>query len=199
MISLSVTDILTHLVVTFLTPMFLATTGGDLDQARAAALATVQACTIRNPLDLLLVGQLIALSFATLCSVSQSMDEDLSINQVLRLRGNAANLHRASENCRAALPEPVTTTQDEPLTAAELAAEAEVIAEVKRLRQRVIDHKAALARPAASPAQPDPDFPPRFPEDFDTMKAAMAQIVAESDRRAREAPPGHAPTARPQR
>jgi hypothetical protein len=40
--SLSITDILTHLVVTFLTPMFFATTGGDFDQARAAALATVR-------------------------------------------------------------------------------------------------------------------------------------------------------------
>jgi hypothetical protein len=200
--SLSATDVLTHLVVTLLTPMFLATTGGDLDQARAAALATVRVCTIRNPLDLLLVGQMIALSLATLSSISQSMADDLSINQILRLRGNAVSLHRASERCRAALPEPASTSQDVPLSDAERAAEEELFAEVMRARQRVAEHNASLTQsPSAQPATPspippqaDPDFPPRFPDSFDAMKATMALIVAESDRRVREAAPDDALT-----
>jgi hypothetical protein len=203
--SLPATDVLTHLVVTFLTPMFLATTGCDLEQAHAAAFATVQACTIRNPLDLLLVGQLIALGLATLSSLSQSMADDLSINQILRLRGNAVSLHRAGERCRAALPEQDSATQDASLSAGELAAEDELIAEVMRARQRVADYNATAAQPQSvpdRPAQPatpkpippqaDPDFPPEFPDSLATMKAAMAHIVTESDRR--EAAPNHAPT-----
>jgi hypothetical protein len=205
--SLSITDVLTHLVVTFLTPMFLATTGGDLDQARAGAFATVQACTIRNPLDLLLVGQMIALGLATLSSVSLSMTDDLSINQILRLRGSAVSLHRASERCRAALPEPGSASQDLPLSDAERAAEEELFAEVMHARQRAAERSASLtqtpsasASPAQSPA-PSPippqaghDFPPRFPDSVDTMKAAMVHIIAESDRRVRESAPSDPPT-----
>jgi hypothetical protein len=206
-ISLSITDVLTDLVVTFLTPIFLATTGGDLGQARAAARATVQACTIRNPLDLLLVGQMIALGLATLSSLSQSMADDLSVSQILRLRGNAVSLHRASERCRAALSEPGPASEDLPLSDSERAAEEELFAEVMRARQRVAEGKASLAqaqsvpppsaRPAAAgsiPPQVDPDFPPRFPDSLDTMQAAMAHIVAESDRRVRDTAPDLAPT-----
>src|ERR1700733_9648002 len=96
-------DILTNLIVAFLTPMFLATTGGDLNQARTAATETVNAYTARHPADLLLIGQSIALGLAVLSSISLSMAENIPINLILRLRGNAASMHRAADKCRSAL------------------------------------------------------------------------------------------------
>jgi hypothetical protein len=127
------------------------------------------------------------------------MADDLSINQILRLRGNVVSMQRATERCRHALPEQDATAQDAPLPDSELAAEEELIAEVMRARQRAAEYNATLTQAqlaagligaaARTQAHPDPDFPPRFPDSFDTMKAAMAQIVADSDRRLREAAP----------
>ena len=47
-------------------------------------------------MDLLLIGQMIALGLATLSSVSLSMAENIPISLILRLRGSAVSLHRAS-------------------------------------------------------------------------------------------------------
>ncbi|HEY4040227.1 MAG TPA: hypothetical protein VGM32_00105, partial [Rhodopila sp.] len=100
------TSVLLNLIITFLTPMLLTTTGGDREQARSAALQTVSAYAARNPAELLLVGQSIALGIAMLSSVSLSMAENIPINLILRLRANAVSLHRAAERCRRALPQP---------------------------------------------------------------------------------------------
>ena len=109
-------NILTNLIVTFLTPMFLATTGGDLNQARAAATETVNAYTARHPADLLLIGQSIALGLAVLSSISLSMAENIPITLILRLRGNAVSLHRAADKCRQALPESALAATHTPLS-----------------------------------------------------------------------------------
>src|ERR1700761_568485 len=100
------TDILKNLIVTLLTPMLLTATGGDRDQARQAAIETVNAYAVSHPAELLLVGQSIALGIAMLSSVSLSMSENIPINLILRLRNNAVSLHRAAERCRSALPQP---------------------------------------------------------------------------------------------
>jgi hypothetical protein len=147
------------MIVALLTPMFLTTTG-DVDQAYAAALATVRSCTARNPIDLLLIGQMIALSLATISSASLSMEENIPINLALRLRGNAVSLHRATEKCRQALPEPDPANAcDAPLSDAELATGAEIIAGVERSRKRVAEYRVSFAQPLAgpTPADPNPD------------------------------------------
>jgi hypothetical protein len=144
-------DILMHTVVTFLTPMFLATTGAR-DQARTAAIETVRACLTPNPMDLLLIGQMIALGLATLSSVSLSMAENIPISLILRLRGSAVSLHRASDQCRRALPEPVQ--QEAPLSDIDLAEEERIIAEVAETRKRVAEYQASFAQPQAAPNPP---------------------------------------------
>jgi hypothetical protein len=191
-----ITDILIHTVVTFLTPMFLPTFG-DLDQAHTAALETVRACLTRNPMDLFLIGQMIAFGLATLSSVSLSMTEDIPINLVLRLRANAVSLHRASDRCRRALPEP--NPQDAPLSDIDLEEEQRIIAEVARTQKRVAEYQASFAQPQAAPPPSapsapkaitkefDPNFSQNAPESLDVMKAAMARIVAEAERRIGEA------------
>jgi hypothetical protein len=177
-------DLVMSVMIAFLTPMLLATTGGDRAQARATAIQTVNAYAARNPAELLLIGQSIALGLGVLSSISLSMAENIPINLILRLRGNAASLHRAAEQCRRALgeAEQAALAYEAPLSDIDLQAEQEIIAEVARTRQRVTEYQASLAQPqAAPPAAPDsPDSPA-------TMKAAMAALLADSERRIAEA------------
>jgi hypothetical protein len=179
-------DILTNLIVAFLTPMFLATTGGDLNQARTAAIETVNAYTARHPADLLLIGQSIALGLAVLSSISLSMAENIPINLILRLRGNAASLHRAADKCRSALADPQHDVCEPVLSDVDLQAEQDIIAEVARTRQRAADYEASLTQPPAAPASPLLP-PPEYPDSPATMKAAMAALLADSERRIAEA------------
>lgn len=180
------TDVLLHMIVTLLTPMFLTTTS-DIDQAYAAALATVRSCTARNPMDLLLIGQMIAFGLATLTSISLSMEDNIPINQILRLRGNAVSLHRASEECRRALPEPEPdlADADTPLTAAELQHEAEVIAEVEQTRNRVAEYQARFAPSKATPAAPATvaNLRPDAAKSPDETRPATVQATIEPARR----------------
>jgi hypothetical protein len=182
------------MIATFLAPMFLAVTGGDYDQARAAAIATVRSCTARNPMDLLLIGQMIALGLATLSSVGLSMAEELPITLILRLRGNAVSLHRTSEHCRRALPEPSSTAQHAVLPDIDQEAEAVTVQVTQTSKP---EFPASFSQP---PVTPNPYSPPAleavspdadldFPESLDAMKAAMAHIIAESERRAGDAKP----------
>jgi hypothetical protein len=156
------TDVLPHMVATLLTPMFLTATG-NLDQAYAAAMATVRSCTARNPMDLIVIAQMIAFGLAALSALSLSMEENIPINQALRLRGNAVSLHRASDKCRRALPDP-DPARDTPHAEAQSQYATEIIAEVER------------TAPEASA-----DFPLDAPESLDEMKATMACIVAGSE------------------
>ncbi len=180
-------EVFMNLIVAFLTPMFLATTGGDLDLARAAATETVNAYTARNQSDLLLIAQTIALGLAVLSSVSLSMAENIPIGLILRLRSNAASLHRAADICRRALPEPAATlTQPQPRdTDAE--SERAIIAQVARTQQRVAAHQAGLdAEPRQSPEAllfPNGEFP----DSPAKLKAAMNAVLTDSERRIAEA------------
>jgi hypothetical protein len=155
---LRATDVFMHLIVTFLTPMFLAAAGGDPAVARAAATETVNAHCARNLADLLPIAQVIAFGLAVLGSLSLSMAEDLSIPLILRLRGNAATLNRGAEQCRRVLRDPsVRDTTPYWLAPdfdpeAERAQEEAVIANVLRATQRVAEVNArTTTKPAASP------------------------------------------------
>jgi hypothetical protein len=108
----SPSDAFMNLIVTVLTPMFLAAASGNLNQARAAAIQTVNAYTGRDAASLLLIAQSIAFSLAVLSSISLSMAESIPIVLILRLRGNAASLHRAGDKCRRALAETAPETAD---------------------------------------------------------------------------------------
>jgi hypothetical protein len=103
---MTATSLSMNLVIAFLTPMLLAAAGGDRDQAAAMAVETVDAYNARTPADLLLVGEGIALGLGVLSSLGLSMAENIPINQILRLRGNAASLHRAADQCRRAVARP---------------------------------------------------------------------------------------------
>ena len=92
-----------HLIITYLTPMFLATAGGDVQYARMAATEAVKAYKAHEHVDLLYIAQIIAFGLAILDSLNRSMADNLSVTQVLRLRSNAASLSRAAERCQRVL------------------------------------------------------------------------------------------------
>jgi hypothetical protein len=189
------TTYLMNLIIGFLTPMLLDATGGDRAQAEKTAIQTVNAYAIRNPAELLLVGQSIALGIAMLSSVSLSIAENIPIGLILRLRANAVSLHRAAEQCRRALPRPdpdyVAPTPEVPLSDAELAREQRVIAGIAESRQRLADFQASFAQPKPSqpqPSQPQTTKPQPNPETPPaTMQAAMAALAADSERRIAQA------------
>jgi hypothetical protein len=98
---------LMNLIVTFIAPIFLGVTNGDLTLARMAAIETVNAYTVRNQSDLVAVAQIIASGLAALSSLCLSMGDDISLSMLLRLRGNAVALNRSAEQNRRVLRQPL--------------------------------------------------------------------------------------------
>jgi hypothetical protein len=161
-------DVFMHLVVTSLAPIFLAATGGNLDDARAAAIATINAYNPRNQADLLPIAQILAFGLAALGSISLSMAGNIPFPLILRLRGNATSLNRAAEQCRRALretPAPDAAARAAPtapsaapccppeFSEAERRIEEAVIAEVARTQQRLVDYQASFDAAERQPTQ----------------------------------------------
>jgi hypothetical protein len=155
----SPTEIVLHLVITFLTPMFLTCADGNAEIARLAAGNAVNAYAARNPTDLLAIAQVIAFGLAILDSLNRSMADDLPIALVLRLRANAASLGRLAEQCRRTLPAAVTQPHPDPTTdpEAERQHQAETRADLARTEQRI-------AAVQASFDAPEPPTPPAIAE-----------------------------------
>ena len=162
-------DILLHLIVTLLAPMFLAVCCGNLDFARMAALETVNAYRARRHVDLIAVAQIVAHGLASVSSACMSMAEDISLAMTLRLRASANASNRACDRARRTLeanraapaPDPVfapdhTPTRDLAPDPEADRKDAEVIARLAVVRQQ---GEALLARHAAAappPAAPTP-------------------------------------------
>ena len=102
---LTATDVLINLISAFLTPMFLVASNGDLRLAEMAALQTIDAYRVQNKADIVTVAQIVAFGLATLGSLGLSMNDDLSLSMILRLRGNANACNRSAEQLRRALRE----------------------------------------------------------------------------------------------
>jgi hypothetical protein len=104
------TNALMNLIVAFLAPVFLGITGGDLTMARMAAIETINDYRARNQADLIAIAQIILCGLAALGSLSQSMDDSISLSMVLRLRGSAVSLNRSAEQNRRVLRQPLPDT-----------------------------------------------------------------------------------------
>jgi hypothetical protein len=165
-------NVFMHLIVSFLTPMFLATTGGNIEQARVAAIGTINAYALSTQDDLLSVAQVIALGLASLDSLTRSMADDLPVTLVLRLRGNAASLMRAADRSRrrlqapilpAAAPSAPTPHTPEPDPESERRKDQAVLADIAAVRQRLAVISATrhpAATQAATVKNPTPRPPP---------------------------------------
>ncbi len=170
-VSLRAGDVLLHLIVTLLAPMFLAASGGDIHLARMAAFETVTAYRANEQADLIAIAQIIACGLAALGSLSLSMADDLSLSMTLRLRGNANALGRTAEHNRRAVspirsghattpqPQPTPDTRSEPADANFEAAVVAGVARTQRLAAaaRSVSCAGALVSepaPATRPAPP---------------------------------------------
>jgi hypothetical protein len=171
---MTATSLSMNLVIAFLTPMLLAAAGGDRDQAAAMAVETVNAYNARTPADLMLVGEGIALGLGVLSSMGLSMAENIPINQILRLRGNAASLHRAADQCRRAVARPEST-----------AFNAEPRQEPAEAAQTPSTEEAPFLDPLDFPGAPA------------AIQAAFASLLSDAERRIAEAAPATKPTSAP--
>jgi hypothetical protein len=83
-------------ILTFLLPLFMTGARGDTAAARQAALSALAAYDVATEQELRLAAEITSLGFGVLESLAKSMNPDLPINAVLRLRGNANALHRSA-------------------------------------------------------------------------------------------------------
>ena len=84
-------------ILALLAPLFLSAVGGDAAAARDAANALLASYEPRTNRELRFAALAIAFSFGALDALSRSADPALTLNQVLRLRGNANALNRAAQ------------------------------------------------------------------------------------------------------
>jgi hypothetical protein len=184
-------DVFTHLIITYLTPMFLAATGGDIQYARMAAAEALSAYAANEPIALLSIAQVIAFGLAILDSLNRSMAENLPTALVLRLRSNAVSLGRVAERCHRALAAaPSSDAADRPIPEfdpkAERQREEAALAGLARAEQR-------LAEVTAS-ARPTPRTTAPVQRSHLAPKAAtlIQQMQATRDSRGRALQPGSA-------
>jgi len=195
-LSVSPADILLHIIVSLLAPLFLVASDGDIQFARMAAIETINAYRARNPADLIVIAQVIACSLSALGSLSLAMADNLSVAMTLRLRGNAVALNRIAEQNRRALcearPETAPVPEFDPesdLDFDEVTVIANVAATQERAAQAVarMQGEAKASRPpptqTQAPAVPPPSaIPPASP--ISPPSAASEPTPADRERHA---------------
>jgi hypothetical protein len=90
-------------MVAYLLHLFVRGAGGDEAAARHAVLSTLAAHNVANEDEMRLAAGIISFSFAALEALARSMDPDLPLKEVLRLRGNANAAHRSGHQCQRTL------------------------------------------------------------------------------------------------
>jgi hypothetical protein len=105
-------------ILTHLAPLFLSAAAGDEAAAQKAALRMLAAHNPENERELCLAAQFVSFSLHTLAALGQAADPDLSLSRVLRLRGSAVSLSRASEKAQLRLDQCQQARQQEPARAA---------------------------------------------------------------------------------
>ena len=82
-----------------LVPWLLIAAGGDPGAARQASLGLLASYDTETEQELALAGEIACHSFAALDALARSANPDLSLNQVLRLRGSANSSQRSQNQC----------------------------------------------------------------------------------------------------
>ncbi|WP_428542126.1 hypothetical protein [Rhodopila sp.] len=97
------TECVMQTILDFLLPFFLAAAGGNPVTARAAIRQLIAAHNAVDATELDLAGRIVGFSIAALDNLRLSMGADLPVTRLLRYRGNAVSLSRASDQARKAL------------------------------------------------------------------------------------------------
>jgi hypothetical protein len=171
---------LVDLIITLLTPMFLFTAVGNLTHARAAAAETLASYRVETGHDLITVAKIIAFGLATIGSLSRSMDDDLTLNQILRLRSNANATDRSEHRNRQALEKSRTSQAADRPDAPEINTAA-LLATAQALQQQTAEtlatftHQPTVAQQPAPTANTDTEM-----QHAATWAASAALIAAET-------------------
>ena len=97
------TECVMQTILDFLLPFFLAAAGGNPVTARAAIRQLIAAHNAVDATELDLAGRIVGFGIAALDNLRLSMAADLPVTRLLRYRGNAVSLSRASDQARKAL------------------------------------------------------------------------------------------------
>src|SRR4051794_36727413 len=89
--------VLLNLFLTSLAPMFGAAGNADPAAARALAFEMLAAFGVRDAMDLFTCTQMMGFGMVAMDSLNRSMTEGMSTATLVRLRGNAATMHRAAQ------------------------------------------------------------------------------------------------------
>ena len=95
-----VTPVFLDSILTMLAPLFLTSAGDDLDVARHAAASMLASYDVETEAEIRLAAEIASRGFGVLDTLRRSMDPDLSISAVLRLRGSANAQHRSVHQCQ---------------------------------------------------------------------------------------------------
>lgn len=98
----NIAPLVLDLVLSRLVPWFLTATA-DPQAARDAACSLLASYDVETEAEAHLAAEAICLSFGLLEALSRSVDPDLPLNAVLRLRGSANAMHRSAHKSQRAL------------------------------------------------------------------------------------------------
>jgi hypothetical protein len=99
----NVTRVFLDTIIMRLVPWFLTVADGSLEAARQAALSLLASYNVETEEEIRLAAEITSFSFSALAALSSSLDPDLPINAVIRLRGSANALHRSAHQCQRTL------------------------------------------------------------------------------------------------
>jgi hypothetical protein len=143
----NITPIFLDYIIGLLAPLFRTAAGGDLEAARHTAKCLLASYDVETEDEIRLVAEIASFSFGALDALGKSMDPDLSLNAILRLRGSANAQHRSAHQCERSLDKlrkerrtAVATTETAPPAP-----------------EPPADRAVAEQAPHASPPQPHPE------------------------------------------
>jgi hypothetical protein len=99
----SITAIFLDTIIGPLVPWFLTAAAGDITAARHTVISMLASYHVETEEELRLAAEIVSFSFGVMAALSKSMDPDLPLNAVLRLRGSANALHRSKHQCQRVL------------------------------------------------------------------------------------------------
>ena len=151
---------LLNLIVTLLTPMFLAAAGNDLAFARQAATETLNAYRAETQSDLITIAKIIGFGLAALTALSLSMAEDLPLRTILRLHASASASDRSEHRNRQALTQTRPTNRPAPSEPdIDVAALTAAAAEMNGAPRKTSPSSPPSPKPAAKPPEPPKQAP----------------------------------------
>jgi hypothetical protein len=99
----SISVVFLETIIAPLIPWYLTAAGGDLELARETILTMLASYNVDTEQEARLAVEIAFFSLGAMAALGKSMDPDLPLNAVLRLRGSANALQRSKHQCQRVL------------------------------------------------------------------------------------------------